>query len=129
MNVVNELMQRAGVEQKELAAAVGVSQPTVSDWKRNKKDPKGENLDRVAEFFGVTPQVVKGLDPIPGAAPLLGDEDDLWVLREELRNDRDRRTLLHVAKYGSARIVRQAAALIDSLKATNPEFYDGDDVP
>lgn len=66
MNIVGELMERAGIEQKELAMAIGVSQPTISDWKRNKKDPKGENLEKVAQFFGVTTQVIKGLDPFPG---------------------------------------------------------------
>lgn len=69
MNIIGELMERMGIEQKELALAVGVSQPTISDWKRNKKDPKGENLEKVARFFGVSTQVIKGLDPLPGKHP------------------------------------------------------------
>ena len=30
-----------------------VTQPTVSDWEQNKKDPSGERLKKLAEYFGV----------------------------------------------------------------------------
>ena len=54
-------------------------------------------------------------------------EDDLWTLREEEREDPDRKALFMLSKYGSAKDIRQVNALIDALKATNPDFYDGDD--
>ena len=38
-----------------------------------------------------------------------------------------RKALLNLARYGSAQDVKQVAALIDALRATNPDFYDGDD--
>lgn len=130
MNTVNELMVRMGVEQKELAAAIGVSQPTVSDWKRNKKDPKGDNLKKVADFFGVTPQVVKGLYPIPGTAPGPSDDDaDLWELREQYRRREGMRILFNTARQCTDQELKQAAALVDALRATNTKYYDGDDAP
>ena len=55
------------------------------------------------------------------------EDEDLWALRERLRRDPDRRVLLDLAEHGTAKSVRQVAALIDTLRATNPEFYDGDD--
>ena len=130
MNTVNELMIRMGIEQKELAAAIGVSQPTVSDWKRNNKDPKGDNLKKVADFFGVTPQVVKGLDPIPGTAPGPSDDDaDLWELREQYRRREGMRILFNTARQCTDQELKQAAALVDALRATNTKYYDGDDAP
>ena len=47
--------------------------------------------------------------------------------RQELFDDPDRRALLSFARKGSPEAVRQVNALIDALKATNPDFYDGDD--
>ena len=39
MNIVKELRKKKGIQQKELALAVGVAQPTVSEWELNKKEP------------------------------------------------------------------------------------------
>lgn len=51
--------------QKELVAAVGVSQPTVSEWEQNKKDPSGERLEKLEEIFRVSKSVILGYDDIP----------------------------------------------------------------
>ena len=53
MNIVRELRKKAGIQQKELALEIGVAQPTVSEWEMNKKDPSGERLKKLAEYFGV----------------------------------------------------------------------------
>ena len=128
MNTVNELMVRAGVEQKELAAAIGVSQPTVSDWKRNKKDPKGDNLKKVADFFGVTPQIVKGLAAIPDTRDDIEDDDDaFWEFREELRRREGMRTLFKTVRRCTDQELRQANALLEALRASSR--YEGDDTP
>lgn len=60
MNIVKELRKMAGIQQKELALIVGVAQPTVSEWELNKKDPSGERLKKLAEFFGVDELVILG---------------------------------------------------------------------
>ena len=60
MNIVRELRKRAGIQQKELALIVGVAQPTVSEWELNKKDPSGERLKKLAEYFGVDELVILG---------------------------------------------------------------------
>lgn len=60
MNIVKELRKRKGIQQKELALVVGVAQPTVSDWESNKKDPSGDRLKKLAEYFGVDELVILG---------------------------------------------------------------------
>lgn len=60
MNIVKELRKRAGIQQKELALIVGVAQPTVSEWELNKKDPSGDRLKKLAEYFGVDELVILG---------------------------------------------------------------------
>ena len=67
MNIIRELRKRADLQQKELAAIVGVSVATVSDWETQKKSPKGERLRKLAEYFNVDPLVILGVEQ--GGAP------------------------------------------------------------
>lgn len=53
MNIVKELRKKHNIQQKELALIIGVAQPTVSEWETGKKDPSGERLKKLAEFFQV----------------------------------------------------------------------------
>lgn len=72
MNKVKELCIQKNIEQKELALLVGVSQPTVSDWFNNKKNPRGERLEKLSEVLGVPRSVILGYgseQPIQDPAP------------------------------------------------------------
>lgn len=60
MNIVKELRKKKGIQQKELAISIGVSRPIVSEWESGKKDPSGERLRKLAEFFNVDELVVLG---------------------------------------------------------------------
>lgn len=60
MNIVRELRKKKGIQQKELAIAIGVSCPTVSAWESNKKDPSGERLQKLSKYFDVDPLVILG---------------------------------------------------------------------
>ena len=60
MNIVKELRKQKGIVQKQLALDIGVSQPTVSDWEANKKDPSDKQLKKLAEYFGVNELVILG---------------------------------------------------------------------
>lgn len=118
MNAIAELMKRNGTAQKELALAIGVSQPTISDWMNGKKTPKGDNVIRLANYFNVSTDVINGLVPLTYVH---------WKESQELLDDPDRRALLDFAKYGKKETVKSIADIIRDLKATNPDYYDGDD--
>ena len=49
----DKYMKLSGKNQKEIAAAVGVSAPTVNDWLKGKKMPKMPNVQKLADCFGV----------------------------------------------------------------------------
>ena len=89
MNIVKELRKKKGIQQKELAIEIGVSRPTVSEWESGKKDPSGERLKRLAQYFGVDELVVLGKNVID-----LGDlqkENALFSkLTEQPRTDEAR---------------------------------------
>lgn len=60
MNIVRQLRLAKGIQQKELAIEIGVSSATVSDWEHGRKNPSGERLRKLAEFFDVEPLVILG---------------------------------------------------------------------
>ena len=79
MNIVKELRERAGMQQKEVAMSVGVSGPTVSEWEHGKKDPSGDRLRKLSELFHVDPGIILGYRPLtaeeyktPNIIPLSG---------------------------------------------------------
>lgn len=53
MNRVKELRLAAGMQQKELALSIGVRQPAISDWERQKSDPTNENIEKLMALFNV----------------------------------------------------------------------------
>ena len=50
---LNKLLIEKDVTQKALADFVGVSTATVSDWKKGKKMPLMEKVDKICQFFHV----------------------------------------------------------------------------
>ena len=58
MNRVKELRLAAGMQQKELALNIGVRQPAISDWERQKADPTSENVEKLMALFKVSREEV-----------------------------------------------------------------------
>lgn len=52
MNIIKSLRIRAGLTQCQLAAAVGIKQPSVASWESGKTVPKVQHLQRIAAALG-----------------------------------------------------------------------------
>ena len=109
MNIVRELRKRKGIQQKELAIIIGVAQPTVSEWELNKKDPSGERLHKLAEYFGVDELIILGKDVVD-----LTKEKE--YVSDFIRNDPDLRILFAQAKNAKPEHIRAAAAMLKALE-------------
>lgn len=112
-----------GFSAEELAAKVGVSPATIYRYEKNEIANMGaDKLRPIADALSTTPGALMGWEEPPS-----DEDEEAFELREQLRRDPNRRMLLSLAKHGTAQQVRQVAALVDALKASNPDFYDGDD--
>ena len=60
MNMVRELRIKKGIQAKQLALDIGVSNATVSDWEHGRKNPTGERLKKLADYFGVDEGFILG---------------------------------------------------------------------
>lgn len=52
--IFSELLQKYGVTPYKVSKETGVSQSTLSDWKRGLSTPKLDKLQKIADYFGVT---------------------------------------------------------------------------
>lgn len=64
---LNRLRREAGLTLADVAAALGVSKPTVWAWEKGKARPLPERLDAIAAALGVAPEL---LDPGPSRGDL-----------------------------------------------------------
>ena len=118
MNIIRELRKRKGVQQKELSIAIGVSQPTVSDWEKNKNDPSGENLKKLADFFGVDELVIMGR----GVIDLT--RDDITKQYEGIPQTIEARIISSGVDRMSKEQREQVLAVIKAMFANHPELFE-----
>ncbi len=107
--IFSKLLQKYGVTPYKVSKETGVSQSTLSDWKRGISTPKPDKLQKIADYFGVSlTYLLTGNmeEPEKEKAPELTARDerdikkDLDSLREKLAN-----------------------------KESGPAAYDGQDIP
>lgn len=113
MNRVKELRQRAGMQQKEIAMALGVSRPTVSEWEHQKKDPSGDRLKKLASLFDVSPGVILCLYPVDDEISTKEVQIDTidFALSGEIRDltDAEKQDVLDYVRFKRAQKARQEA--------------------
>ena len=71
-----KLMADRGVSAYRVSRDTGISQTTLSDWKRGRSVPKLEKMEKLAEYFGVTVEYLMGrpIKPSPDAVPPTDEE-------------------------------------------------------
>lgn len=113
MNIVRELRKKAGVQQKELALTIGVSQPTISEWESCKKDPSGERLQKLAQFFKVDELMILGR----GVVDLSQEPPDEPTAPEI-------RIVSGVMKRMTQEQREQVVGVIKAMFVNHPELFD-----
>lgn len=110
------------MQQKELALALGVTRPTISEWEHQKKDPSGDRLQRLSEFFNVSYGAILGYEELPGSTPVLyvdnGADDvsrEILNIRELVRREPERKVLFTMATQSNIKDVRRAIAVMKAL--------------
>lgn len=52
--IYQRLLDEKGLKNADVARATGISNMTLSDWKRGKTRPKADKIEKIASFLGVT---------------------------------------------------------------------------
>ena len=59
-DIFERLMKEKGVTRYKVSKDTGISQSTLSDWKRKRSTPKIDKLQILADYFGVTVDYLTG---------------------------------------------------------------------
>lgn len=52
--IFEQLLRKYGLSAYKVSKETGITQSTLSDWKRGRSTPKTENMKKIADYFGVT---------------------------------------------------------------------------
>lgn len=99
-------MELAGVNQVELAKAVGVSKSTVNTWLSGRSYPRIDAIQRIADVLNC-------------------DTDDLVTENTETTRQQiseDERILFRLARNASPSALKAAVAVLKSMEETNRDF-------
>lgn len=69
------LRKEAKLTQKQIAKSLNIKQPTYAQWENGRTKPKGETLERFADFFNVSTDYLLGKTDIKNSSDI--DEDAL----------------------------------------------------
>ncbi len=58
-----ELLKEKGITQKEFSELTGISQSTISDWKRKKTNPAADKIMLICDVLKITPyELLSGIE-------------------------------------------------------------------
>lgn len=98
-DIYKTLCEQRGVSLSRAAADIGLSNATVTKWKKTGAAPGGETLTRVAGYFGVSVDLLLGVEP--PSPEKMGMDDFTFALYKESQEltEENRQKLLEMARF------------------------------
>ncbi len=79
-----------GLTQSEVAEKLGVAQAQYARWENGGRNPKDETVEKLAEIFGTSFEILKGRDD--------GLEEIVSLLREYELTEKEKKEIISVLK-------------------------------
>ncbi|MFQ7583414.1 helix-turn-helix domain-containing protein [[Clostridium] symbiosum] len=132
--VFEQLLQKYGITAYKVSKDTGITQSTLSDWKRGRSTPKTDNMKKIADYFGVSVEyLMTGIEEPKEKEITLTPKDerdiakDLNSIMEKLRNGEN-----GPASFDGAEIpeetqelfAQQLDIMLHHLKKINKEKYN-----
>ena len=77
-----ELCNKKGVKPSPMLESIGIQKSANSNWKNRRSKPTSANLQKIADYFGVTVEYLKGEEQETKNPPTIRDKriDDIYEL-------------------------------------------------
>ena len=105
------LRRQRGMTQADVAEQLGISKSAISMYEQGNREPELELLERIADLFGVSVNVMLGRRD-----PSLNDDPELTEYLESLRDRPELRMLFSVTKNATKDDVETAVRIIEALR-------------
>lgn len=99
-DVYASLCRQLGKKPGAVAEELGINKSNVTNWKQKGYTPRGEALQRIAEYFGVTTDYLLGKEPEEKPLRTVTDEDIMFALWGDT-TDIDQADLEDVKRYAA----------------------------
>lgn len=109
------LRKEQKLTQKQLAAKLGVALSTVAMWETGAREPDYEMLNKIAQFFHVTYDMLLSSNPVKNFIDG-SEEDELLELRDLLRNRPEMKMLFSISRNATRSDIEKTVAIIEALK-------------
>ena len=95
--VYQKLLDEKGLKNADVARATGISNMTLSDWKRGKSVPKSDKMRKIAEYLNVSVDyLMTGKEKEGGEKYYINDETA--SIAQEIFDNKELRLLFDAAK-------------------------------
>ena len=121
--IYERLLKAKGLSTADVCKATGISQSTMSNWKKRQNNLSTKNAQKVAEFLGVSINYLMTGEDDQHQAYYLNDETA--KMAQELFENKDMRVLFSAARGAKPEDLKTAADVLLALK--RKEGYNGDD--
>lgn len=115
---LKELRVTKGVSQGDVAKYLGITQQAYANYERGARKPDPETITKLADYFEVT------ADYLLGRSDLLGEDQEVNELLQELKDRPEYRILFSTARRASADDIKKAAIFLKTI--ANETEEDGD---
>ena len=132
--MVRELRKKKGIQAKQLALEIGVSNATVSDWEHGRKNPSGERLRKLAEYFGVDEGFVLGYNGnsrnlfVPENPKISGISETEQIVQHVLEKLQPKAPEVRIVSGAMEKMSQeqreQVVAVVRAMFANHPELFE-----
>ena len=113
--IFSELLQTHGVTPYKVSKETGVSQSTLSDWKRGISTPKQDKLQKIADYFNVSLEyLMTGEEKEGGERYYLNDETA--QMAQKLFQNKELMVLFDAAQDASPEDLKTTYDMLMALK-------------
>lgn len=112
--IFEQLLQKFNTSAYRVAKETGVTQSTLSDWKRGRSTPKADNMKKLADHFNVS------VDYLMTGTEKEGDKyylnDDTAQIAQEIFENKDLRLLFDASRKAKPEDLKLAHDMLLALK-------------
>ena len=83
--IYQRLLDEKGIKNSDISRATGISNMTLSDWKRGVSKPKSDKMKKIADFLGVSVEYLETGEEPQSAFTIEMAEIDLQLLNQNKR--------------------------------------------
>ena len=112
--IYQRLLDEKGLKNADISRGTGVSNMTLSDWKRGKSTPKYDYMKKIAQFLDVTVEYLTGEEDDNSEKYYLNDETA--EIAQEIFENKELRLLFDAAKDAQPEDLQTVHQMLLALK-------------